>query len=189
MCEEQYMHNERVWKIRHGLINQFLLQALLLDDLWTSTCLVKTVNLWTIFLIWEYYKTPLVVMTQPAWLREGDYYIDQEGEIAKNSLLRWTTLPSQTLQTQLWSVYQINNFILQSMTSSRSYTVLFSHEFLITLSCFKILWQEEGSWLCAENLGDHTVSWDCLSDAPSSHCVTFGIKIFLQSDYHRHSSI
>jgi hypothetical protein len=33
MCEEQYMHNERVWKIRHGLINQFLLQALLLDDL------------------------------------------------------------------------------------------------------------------------------------------------------------
>ena len=33
MCEEQHMHNERVWNIKHGLVRHSLLRALLLDEL------------------------------------------------------------------------------------------------------------------------------------------------------------
>jgi hypothetical protein len=33
MCEDQHMHNERVWNIKHGLVHNSLLRALLLDEL------------------------------------------------------------------------------------------------------------------------------------------------------------
>jgi len=39
MCEEQHMHNERVWNIKYGLVHHSFLWALLLDELLTSTCL------------------------------------------------------------------------------------------------------------------------------------------------------
>jgi hypothetical protein len=44
MCEEQHMHSKGVWNIKHGLVQHSLLRALLLDELWTSTCLATTVN-------------------------------------------------------------------------------------------------------------------------------------------------
>ena len=33
MCEEQHMHNERVWNIKHGLVHHSFAWALLLDEL------------------------------------------------------------------------------------------------------------------------------------------------------------
>jgi hypothetical protein len=33
VCEEQLMHNERVWDINHGQVHHSLLWALLLDDI------------------------------------------------------------------------------------------------------------------------------------------------------------
>ena len=33
MCEEQHMHNERVWNTQHGLVHHSFAAALLLDEL------------------------------------------------------------------------------------------------------------------------------------------------------------